>query len=1239
MKLRLWPFLLLLLALPLRAEPLLSLAVSSSDPEGTHEAEFAIDGQPKTRWASRSESKQPEWLQLDFGAPVPQNGLAITWEAAFAKSYEIQLSDDGVAWRTVYVQAAGKEGLEICSFPETSARYLRIYCKSYGPWPLYSIWEIEPVHPAAKAALAQVRIRLLAEKEQQRLARRVDFAKTCGFREIVYAVRKPFYDPHWYANFGYYAEGNKTYLPGGQLCKLDLGTGKNTVLIDEAEGAIRDPVLNYEATRILFAWRRGASLNFHLYEINLDGSRLKQLTTGPWDDFEPTYLPDGGIAFVSSRGRRWVNCWLTQVAIIHRCDADGGNLRPLSGNIEQDNTPWVLPDGRILYTRWEYVDRSQVSYHHLWTMNPDGTGQMVYYGNLHPSQLFIDAKPMPGSQDVLMSESPDHGQTEHWGDATLVNNLNGPDDLSARRHIPNTGGTRDPFPISKDRFLAARGGSLWAFDVKGWNTELFKLSPEQEKQGFWCSEPRPVIRREREPGIAPKIDLSQKTGRLMLTNVYEGRNMKGVKPGSIKQLLVLETLPKPINFTGGMDPLTYGGTFTLEQIIGTVPVEADGSAHFELPANRGFFLIALDGEGKAVKRMQSFLTVMPGESVSCIGCHENRTAAPPPQPRRQAFARAPSVPQPVPGVPALFDFPRDIQPILDRNCVRCHNPGKRGGGIVLTGDHGPMYSLSYYALTCRKQIADGRNLRKSNYPPYALGAVASPLMQKLDGSHHEVKVPEADRQLIRFWIESAATYPGTYAALASGVIGGYTQNQQWINNDKNWPESKAAEEAIARRCGACHAGGRRLPKNLSDERGLSPGDVDWNDPAVRPSRHAVFNLSHPEKSLILLAPLAKAAGGEGACREILADGKLGQPVVIFPDAQDPDYQKILTMLQAGEKKLAETKRFDMPGFRPRREYLREMQRFGILPPDFDLDRDPANGYELDRRYWESFHYVPGAAAPVFPMHRPAFVFACEGAKKILEFDAYGNLAWECPAEMARDVWRLPNGNTLFAYNEQYGTRSDKETASGVREVTRDKQVVFDYHCQGHVFSCQRLPDGNTLVGLAGQGKIQIVSPDGRLVREFPVKNTPGHACMRNARQLENGHVLVAEESSQNVREYAADGQLLREFPVPFLPYSAVRTPEGETIICGQQTMMRFDAAGKKTWELQGKEIPKMGIRWFSGIQLLPDGSLFVSNAGGKVPFFVVNPDKQILWRSESDNPKYPMGHGIQVLNLPGTLRK
>ena len=363
-----------------------------------------------------------------------------------------------------------------------------------------------------------------------------------------------------------------------------------------------------------------------------------QLTDGAYDDIEPTYLPDGDIVFVSTRCKRWVNCWLTQVAIMYRCDAHGQNIRPISSNNEQDNTPWPLPDGRLLYTRWEYVDRSQVHYHHLWTANPDGTAQMTWYGNLHPGTVMIDAKPIPGSDKVVASFSPGHGQREHAGEITIVDPSAGPDAQSFARPVSRGNQFRDPWAFSENCFMAAVGPTLVVMDGTGAQQEIFKLPEADLQAGMQLHEPRPLLPRPRERIIPDRVDPRAATGRLVLADIYNGRNMAGVKRGEIKKLLVLETLPMPIHYTGGMEPISYGGTFTLERLVGTVPVEEDGSAYLELPALRSFFFVALDKNDLSVKRMQSFLTVQPGETTSCVGCHEQRTQAP--RPRRHAARRA-----------------------------------------------------------------------------------------------------------------------------------------------------------------------------------------------------------------------------------------------------------------------------------------------------------------------------------------------------------------------------------------------------------------------------------------------------------------------------------------------------------------------------------------------------------------------------------------------------------------------
>ncbi|MBR4172620.1 MAG: PD40 domain-containing protein, partial [Kiritimatiellae bacterium] len=713
--------------------------------------------------------------------------------------------------------------------------------------------------------------------------------------------------------------------------------------------AVRDPCVHYDGRTILFSYRPGHEARYHLYTIQSDGTGLRQLTSGEYDDIEPAWLPDGDIIFVSSRCRRWVNCWLTQVATIYRMKPDGSDIRMLSANIEHDNTPWPLSDGRILYMRWEYVDRRQVTFHHLWTMNQDGTQHQIYQGNTYSGSVYIDAKPIPGSDETVIIDSPGHGRYEHGGFLSVLSTKAGPDDRSNVQRISKSA-CYDPWAFSPDLFMATDGARVFLVNRGGKEMDLFRIPNEfttfeGQRDGSRISEPRPLMQRPREPVLADRTDLSSKTGEFYLENILVSRSMPGIKSGTIKKLMVMESLPKPINYTGGMDPLTYGGTFTLTRILGTVPVEEDGSAYFRAPALKSLFFVALDAEGRAVKRMQSFTQVMPGERQGCVGCHERKTEN---TVRRaatvsRALTRTPSEIDASTRVFDVPDFPRDVQPVLDRSCVKCHNPDKRSGGVDLSGDRGVMFSMAYYNLIAHNQVLDGRNLSQSDWPPYERGSGGSPLMEKISGKHHGATVTPADRKVIMQWLDASAPYPGTYAALGCGSIGGYMQNKQIINCDFTRPRTIVAQDVINRRCDSCHTGEKRLPHALSDENNISFWTPDWNDPRLKKyHRHLLFDLTHPEKSLFLKAPLAKEAGGFG----MGTDGK-----AIFASTDDPDYQTLLAMIQDGHEVLEKAKRFDMKGFRPPVPYLREMKRYGVLPESFDLEKDQVDSYALDRRYW------------------------------------------------------------------------------------------------------------------------------------------------------------------------------------------------------------------------------------------------------------------------------------------------
>jgi mono/diheme cytochrome c family protein len=262
-----------------------------------------------------------------------------------------------------------------------------------------------------------------------------------------------------------------------------------------------------------------------------------------------------------------------------------------------------------------------------------------------------------------------------------------------------------------------------------------------------------------------------------------------------------------------------------------------------------------------------------------------------------------------------------------------------------------MFSHSYYMMTIAGLFSDGRNKPQSNYPPRGIGSAASRILALLDGSHHGVLATPQQHKMLRLWIESAAAYPGTYAALGTGMIGGYAENRQ-VETDYDWPTTQAGAAAIERRCAACHRDERSLPRALSDERGVSFWQPNLEDRRLKFSRHIVFNLSRPPVSLILLAPLAAEAGGFAICKDAA-----GQPAAIFTNTDDADYRAILKMVSAGHDHLAKIKRFDMPGFQPREAYLREMKRYGILPTDLPRD-NPLDPYRIDQQYWQSLWYKP-----------------------------------------------------------------------------------------------------------------------------------------------------------------------------------------------------------------------------------------------------------------------------------------
>jgi len=448
--------------------------------------------------------------------------------------------------------------------------------------------------------------------------------------------------------------------------------------------------------------------------------------------------------------------------------------------------------------------------------------------------------------------------------------------------------------------------------------------------------------------MAERTNQRDAAGKMLLADVYQGRNMQGIERGQIKKLLVLEALPKPVNFSGGMDLTSWLGTFMLERVLGVVPVEEDGSAYFEVPAGRTVLFVALDEKDMSVKRMQSFTNVQPGEVLGCVGCHENRVETPRPIQANNltALRRPASKIKSFEPLPDVIDFRRHVQPILNKHCVACHNYKDRKGRVVLTEDLGITWSLSYYMLLANRQVADGRN-GYGNQNPRSIGSSASRLMQKLEGSHNDVTVTPDEWRTVWMWIESGAPYAGTYAALRNGAE---QVRQGAAMGAFHSPVLNTA-------CGQCHGPGNKaaaIPYGISDEeqnklkreRNLAPHERIVADEDCRFSAHVLLNVSRPECSPMLLAGLPESAGGWATCEHQ------------FTGKDDPEYQTLLATIRNGKEQMDKVARFGTEAFKPNRQYVREMKRFGVLPAQFDPDRDPIDVFRTDQDYWKLFWCRP-----------------------------------------------------------------------------------------------------------------------------------------------------------------------------------------------------------------------------------------------------------------------------------------
>ncbi len=612
---------------------------------------------------------------------------------------------------------------------------------------------------------------------------------------LVYVVRAQYAGDHHNSETMFQTgECNTGSFRGpGALKTIDLKTGRSTVLVDVPQGIARDPTVSWNGKEIVFSMRKDIKDDYHLYRINPDGSGLRQLTFGGGiTDIDPFYLPDGRIAFSSTREPKYCMCNIHIMCNLYVMEADGANIHQISKNTLHDAHGSMMDDGRILYDRWEYVDRNFGDAQALWTCNPDGTQHLGYYGINTPSPGgVIDARQIPGTKRVMAILGSCHDRPR--GALAIIDRGNGVDGrapvvrtwpLSAASLVRDPGEANnawdqfkgvtpryeDPFPLSSKYFLASRTtGSgeqmgLFLLDLFGNEIQLHFESPG-------CYDPQPLAVRRAPPSIPVRRDFENKDGVFYVYNVYEGTHMAGVKPGAVKFLRVVESLEKR-NWTypawegqGVERPGMNWHDFSCKRILGTVPVEADGSAYFTVPSDRFLYFQLLDEKGMMIQSMRTGTIAQSGERAGCIGCHENRIATPTPANARTALAlrRPPSPLEGWRGPARPHNYLSEMQPVWDRNCIKCHDFGKDGAKkLVLAGDKNAGFNMSYTALWRSGLLHVVGAGPAEIKPAYSWGSHASPLVQTIQKGHHDVKLSDEDFDRMVTWIDLNAPYYPAY---------------------------------------------------------------------------------------------------------------------------------------------------------------------------------------------------------------------------------------------------------------------------------------------------------------------------------------------------------------------------------------------------------------------------------------------------------------------------------------------
>jgi formylglycine-generating enzyme required for sulfatase activity len=588
------------------------------------------------------------------------------------------------------------------------------------------------------------------------------------------------------------------------LAPLRSAGGLKTVYRPAGPYFVGDVDLSHDGRRMLFS-SIGTNNCWQIFEIGVDGQGLRQVTPGDQpdvDNYDACYLPDGRVMVCSTAFMAAVPCvnGSTRVANLYRMNADGSGMRQLCFDQEHNWCPTMLPNGRLLYLRWEYTDTPHAHDRVLFTMNPDGTNQMEYYGSnsYWPNSLFY-ARPIPGHATQFVGIVSGHHGVPRMGELVVFDPARGRREAEGVvQRIPGRGRRVEariedqlvdaswpkflhPYPLSDKFFLVAAQPSPQA----AWGIYLVdtmdNMTLVREEPGYALLEPVPLRPTPTPPVIPDRVEPQRRDAVVLMADVYAGIGLKDIPRGAVKSLRVFSYHFLYPKMGGPQGVVGMEGPWDIKRILGTVPVERDGSALFRVPANMPISVQPLDAEGKALQLMRSWFTGMPGEVVSCVGCHENPNSTPIPS-GTLASRRRPSEIAPWRGPMRGFNFAREVQPVLDRFCVGCHD-GREQQGQTLVDLRGKDYLQDYtskfhfggkdaghfttsYAELHRYVRRPGLESDYHTLTPMDFHADTTELVQMLAKGHHGVRLDAEAWDRLITWIDLNAPFHGTWTEIA-----------------------------------------------------------------------------------------------------------------------------------------------------------------------------------------------------------------------------------------------------------------------------------------------------------------------------------------------------------------------------------------------------------------------------------------------------------------------------------------